>query len=173
VDDGIRAFQELPEHQLLVIYGKHDSQKDEFATLAGVDLQGSEDNFCIPSSLYPNIFFLKLRDNSTLPEYIGNAIASICISENEDFGMVAIESMACGTPVIAAEEGGYLETVRAGETGKFVRTDGGKDKIPSRLRELIAKTPTAEWKNMSGVCREQAEKFSLEHFAKKLQALVK
>jgi glycosyltransferase involved in cell wall biosynthesis len=29
---------------------------------------------------------------------------TICISENEDFGMVAIESMACGTPVIAVNE---------------------------------------------------------------------
>lgn len=51
---------------------------------------------------------------------IAGAIATICVSKNEDFGMVAIESMSCGVPVIAVDEGGYRETMVAGETGYLI-----------------------------------------------------
>lgn len=56
------------------------------------------------SPLFPHIYFAHLSDNSLLPAYIANAVASVSISKNEDFGMVAIESLACGTPVIAVNE---------------------------------------------------------------------
>jgi len=39
----------------------------------------------------------------------------------EDFGMIAIEAMACGTPVIAYAAGGALDFIREGETGCFFR----------------------------------------------------
>jgi glycosyltransferase involved in cell wall biosynthesis len=45
-----------------------------------------------------------MKDGNNLPHIISGAIASICVSQNEDFGMVAIESMACGVPVIAVDE---------------------------------------------------------------------
>jgi glycosyltransferase involved in cell wall biosynthesis len=38
----------------------------------------------------------------------------------EDFGLVAIEAQASGTPVLAAKAGGALETIRDGTTGVFV-----------------------------------------------------
>lgn len=45
--------------------------------------------------------------------------ATLCLSKNEPFGLTAIESMACGTPVIAVQEGGYAETV-TNDTGIFI-----------------------------------------------------
>jgi len=39
---------------------------------------------------------------------------------DEDFGMVPVEAMASGKPVIAANEGGYRETVIDGVTGKLI-----------------------------------------------------
>lgn len=41
----------------------------------------------------------------------------LCASVHEPFGLVPLEAMACGTPVVAVREGGYEETVRDGETG--------------------------------------------------------
>ena len=38
----------------------------------------------------------------------------------EPFGLVTIESMACGTPVIASNQGGPREVIRDGETGLLV-----------------------------------------------------
>ena len=48
--------------------------------------------------------------------------ASICVvpSYYESFGLVALEAMACGVPVIASRVGGLKETVRDGRTGYLV-----------------------------------------------------
>ncbi|MEW6069183.1 MAG: glycosyltransferase family 4 protein [Candidatus Thermoplasmatota archaeon] len=46
-----------------------------------------------------------------LVELYNRALATVCAYVREPFGLVAIESMACGTPVIAVKEGGLVETV--------------------------------------------------------------
>lgn len=48
------------------------------------------------------------------------SIATLCISYNEPFGLTAIESMACETPVIAVNEGGYKETIIDKENGLLI-----------------------------------------------------
>ncbi|HUI92920.1 MAG TPA: glycosyltransferase family 4 protein [Chitinivibrionales bacterium] len=55
-----------------------------------------------------------------LIKYYNSAIATICASIMEPFGIVALESMSCGTPVIAMNEAGYRETIIDGETGYLV-----------------------------------------------------
>lgn len=37
--------------------------------------------------------------------------------------MVVIESMACGVPVIAVDEGGYRETILDGKTGRLIANE--------------------------------------------------
>ncbi len=44
----------------------------------------------------------------------------VCTAYNEPFGLVPIEAMSCGTPVIAINEGGYRETVKDGQTGFLI-----------------------------------------------------
>jgi len=39
------------------------------------------------------------------------AICTVCTSVAEPFGLTAVESVACGTPVVAVDEGGFRETV--------------------------------------------------------------
>lgn len=58
-----------------------------------------------------------------IAELYRGAIATLCLAENEPFGLTAIESMACGTPVIAVNSGGYLDTVIANQTGVLVEAD--------------------------------------------------
>ena len=64
-------------------------------------------------------------DEATLIEHYRRAIATICAARGEPFGLTAIESMACGTPVIAIREGGYLETVVHQATGLLVEPNPG------------------------------------------------
>jgi glycosyltransferase involved in cell wall biosynthesis len=56
-------------------------------------------------------------------QFYRGAIATLCLSENEPFGLAAIESMACETPVIAVKTGGHTDTVVDGETGLLIKPD--------------------------------------------------
>jgi D-inositol-3-phosphate glycosyltransferase len=74
--------------------------------------------------------FLGAREHHLLPEYYAAATALIMPSDYESFGMVALEAMAVGTPVIATEVGGLAFLVKDGETGFH---------IPSRDPRSLAK----------------------------------
>ena len=55
-----------------------------------------------------------------LPSYYAAADVCVIPSHYEPFGLVAIESMACGTPVVASDVGGLKFTVLSEETGLLV-----------------------------------------------------
>lgn len=75
-----------------------------------------------------NIEFLGEKNDEDLKEYYQNCKALI-FPQEEDFGLVAIEAMACGRPVIAYGEGGALESVREKETGMFFNEQTVEDLI--------------------------------------------
>ncbi|HJW69312.1 MAG TPA: glycosyltransferase family 4 protein [Candidatus Binatia bacterium] len=62
-------------------------------------------------------------DEDALVVAYNRAKATVCANVLEPFGLVPLESMACGTPVIAVREGGLRESVRDGETGYLVDRD--------------------------------------------------
>ncbi len=63
------------------------------------------------------VTFLGARGQDTLPDYYAAADIVIVPSHYESFGLVALEAMACGTPVIASEVGGLAFLVKNGQTG--------------------------------------------------------
>ncbi len=67
----------------------------------------------------PTIEFLGEVSQDQKDELYSNAKAFIFCSDNEDFGMVPVESMSHGCPVIAYRSGGTAETVIDGKTGIF------------------------------------------------------
>ncbi len=68
----------------------------------------------------PTIEFAGYRTEPQLRELYTEAKATI-FPGDEDFGLVPLESLACGTPVIAYGSGGALETLEDGVTGAFFR----------------------------------------------------
>ena len=63
------------------------------------------------------ITFEGAQDQDSLHDYFNAADCVVMPSHYESFGMVALEAMACGTPVIASDVGGLSKLVRDEETG--------------------------------------------------------
>lgn len=98
---------------------------------------------------------------------LAGARALIVASEEEDFGINAIEAMAAGTPVIAIKSGGYLETVVEGKTGEFF------DPVSpiESLSEVLQNFNPERYKESD--CKDQAKKFSQSEFERKIKQIVK
>jgi len=82
------------------------------------------------------VTFLGKQDQDALPDYYAAADVVIMPSHYESFGMVALEAMACGTPVIASEVGGLAFLIKDGETGFHV-PDRDPDALAGRICEII------------------------------------
>lgn len=65
-------------------------------------------------------FFAGARPQQELPLFYSAADITVVPSRYESFGLVAVESMACGTPVVASRAGGLTFTIDDGETGLLV-----------------------------------------------------
>jgi len=66
------------------------------------------------------VCFLGAVDHEKLPLYYNAADVCVVPSYYESFGLVALEAMACGTPVVASRVGGLTGTVKDGETGYLI-----------------------------------------------------
>ncbi len=70
-------------------------------------------------SLQNHFEFLGLKSQSDIAEIMRNADAVIIPSLEEGFGLVAIEALACGTPVFASNTGGLKSLIKDGKNGYF------------------------------------------------------
>jgi D-inositol-3-phosphate glycosyltransferase len=108
------------------------------------------------------VIFLGKRDQDTLPYYYSAAEVLVIPSHYESFGMVALEAMACGTPVIASQVGGLAFLVQDGITGYHV-PDGDSDALCDKLTLLLRGHTLRE--RMGVQAAERAQDYSWDKVA--------
>jgi type III pantothenate kinase len=82
---------------------------------------------------------LELRGSSErkdVPRLLRSADAVVCVPWYEPFGMVPLEAMACGVPVVASAVGGMIDTVVDGVTGVHV-PPCDPERLAAALRNLL------------------------------------
>ncbi len=137
IDTLIRAMACLKSQSidrpvyLVIIGGEPDVPPDQM-TGEMARLQQLCDELCIGQM----VVFLGKRAQDTLPYYYSAADVVVMPSSYESFGMVALEAMACGTPVIASQVGGLAFLVRHGETG-FLIPEGDHVALCEALTRLL------------------------------------
>jgi len=82
------------------------------------------------------IHFLGQVPQDRMPAIMRSADAVVCAPWYEPFGIVPLEAMACGTPVVAATVGGLIDTVVDGATGVHV-PPRDPERIAAALGELL------------------------------------
>ncbi|OGJ52228.1 hypothetical protein A2335_00720 [Candidatus Peregrinibacteria bacterium RIFOXYB2_FULL_32_7] len=115
----------------------------------------------------PNIEFLGFKSDEVVSEYMQNCRALIFPGE-EDFGITAVEAMACGKPVLGLNKGGLLETIIPNETGEFFDANNLKS-IEDGLGRLILNEKKYDAEKIA----KHAEKFSKEKFINEFKTITK
>ncbi len=118
-------------HYLAIIGGDPDASPNEMnAEMARLQSLSRE------LGLQDLVVFLGKRAQSSLPYYYSAAEVLVMPSHYESFGMVALEAMACGTPVVASQVGGLAFLIQNGVTG-FVVPGGDHLALSERLTQLL------------------------------------
>lgn len=106
---------------------------------------------------------------SAMPEFWSAVDVAVVPSLYEPFGLVALEALACGVPVIATAVGGLKDIVLDGECGLLV-PPGDAGELGRALRLLLTNEPLRQ--RLAAGARLRAEQFSLERRSRELLALV-
>jgi D-inositol-3-phosphate glycosyltransferase len=126
-----RAFAQLGQlaTRLVIVGGQHGNSPEsrEIARLQ---------HLATRLGIADRTQFVGAVAHERLPLYYSAADVTVMPSSYESFGLVAVESLACGTPVVATRVGGLTAIVRDGETGWLVPWRDA-DLFAERLRRLL------------------------------------
>ncbi len=145
IDLIVEAFSKMPEKKLVVIGDGPEWKK-------------------VKAKAGKNVELLGFQKDEALKNHMQKAKGFV-FAAVEDFGIIPVEAMASGTPVIAFGKGGIRETVIDKETGLFYQEQS--------VAALIGAISTFEKMDFdSKKCRARAEKFSLGHFNQEFRSQI-
>jgi glycosyltransferase involved in cell wall biosynthesis len=141
MDMIVKAFAEMPDKKLVVIGDGPEMEK-------------------VTKNAGSNTIIMGHQPFSILKRYMSKAKAMVFAAE-EDFGIVAVEAQACGTPVIAFNKGGVKESVVDGVTGLLYPSQ-----TVESIQEAVRKFETLSFDPVT--VRKNAERFSTARFKREL-----
>jgi D-inositol-3-phosphate glycosyltransferase len=114
------------------------------------------------------VTFLGAKDQDALPDFYAAAEMVIMPSHYESFGMVALEAMAMGKPVIASEVGGLAFLVKDGENGFHVPSRD-PEALAERIYELLTNQDCRE--SLGREARIHAQEYAWSNIVVRMRRL--
>ena len=146
-----------PDTELVVAGGpdaRHLDRDPEVARLREVAAQ---------AGVADRVVFRGRVGREDLPALFRSADAAVCVPWYEPFGIVPLEAMACGVPVVASAVGGIIDTVVHGRTGVHV-PPRCPDRLAEALGELLLDPDRLRSLGRAGASRARA-KYSWDRIA--------
>ena len=106
----------------------------------------------------PGVELRPMHGDADLMAAYREAWCTVLPAVREPFGLVLSESMACGTPVLGADDGGIPEVIGGPPAGRVVDPEDDEAWVAA-LREVLAAPPSGE---DAGRARARAEELSLD-----------
>jgi D-inositol-3-phosphate glycosyltransferase len=142
----VAALAELADTELVVAGGPHPSHlhqdREARRLLALAHGHGVADRVHLRGRV----------ERADVPALLRSADIVVCVPWYEPFGMVAVEAMACGVPVVASGVGGMVDTVVDGVTGVHVRPRSPLE-LARAVRGLLDDPPLRASLGAAGVRR--------------------
>jgi len=156
VGDLITALAQVPRAELVIAGGPP----------AGMVLDDAEGtrlhDLAHREGVAERVTFLGAVGREDMPALLRSADVVACCPWYEPFGLVAVEAMACGVPVVATAVGGLAETIVDGVTGVHVRPrDPGS--IATGLRRAL--TDATRWREMGQAAGVRARRYGWDDVA--------
>ena len=108
----------------------------------------------------PRVQIMENVTDEEMVQLYENAYGTLFMPINEDFGITPIESLSCGTPVIAVNEGGVKESVKDGRNGFLVHAN--EHSIANKM--LWAVENQNDWNAMREKCWLRAQFFDWPNY---------
>jgi D-inositol-3-phosphate glycosyltransferase len=148
LDTLLEAMTAVPAPAcLLIVGGEHDERESAHGAALRHRLKAL--------GLERRVRFLRAQPQRRLRLFYAAADATVVPSYYESFGMVALEAMACGSPVVASRVGGLTTTVQDGVTGRLV-PEGDPAALAAAITALL---DGAEGRRLG----QQATRWAAEH----------
>jgi D-inositol-3-phosphate glycosyltransferase len=141
---------------LLVVGGALDPGDDAPETEKVVELR----RLVHEHRMEANVAFVGSRDQGQLALYYAAADLCAVPSLTESFGLVALEAMACGTPVVGTRVGGLQTVIADGESGLLVPA-GDYQALAEAMARVL--TDARLRMHLAHGARERAERFTWRH----------
>jgi D-inositol-3-phosphate glycosyltransferase len=115
-------------------------------------------------NLAEHVRFIDAQPQEQLAYYYAASDVLVMPSHYESFGMVVLEAMACGTPVVASHVGGLASTVLHGQTG-FLAPVGDVQAFARSVDQVIS--APALWQSMSEASYRRAQSYTWPRIMKR------